>query len=93
MGDMQPFKHGAFYLAKKGGVPVIPIILHNVKDALPNGVLLIRLTTVRVTVLAPMNPQKMGGVRQACEQMEQKCARVLGCSEVAALPSALRRAG
>jgi putative phosphoserine phosphatase/1-acylglycerol-3-phosphate O-acyltransferase len=92
LGEIQPFKHGAFFLAKKAGVPVIPIVLHNVKDALPNGGLLIRATTVRVTVLPPMDPQKMGGVRQTCERMEQEYSRVLGNSDIAALPSALRRA-
>ena len=91
LGEIQPFKHGAFFLAKKAGVPVIPIVLHNVKDALPKGGLLIRATTVRVTVLPPMDPQKMGGVRQTCERMEQEYSRVLGDSEVAALPATLRR--
>lgn len=92
LGDIQPFKHGAFYLAKKAGVPVIPIVLHNVKDALPKGGFLIRATTVRVTVLPPMDPKKMGGVKQTCERMEQEYARVLSGSEVAALPSTLRQA-
>jgi putative phosphoserine phosphatase/1-acylglycerol-3-phosphate O-acyltransferase len=50
LGEIQPFKHGAFYLAKKAGVPVIPIVLHNVKDALPNGGLLIRPTNVRFCI-------------------------------------------
>lgn len=93
LGEIQPFKHGAFFLAKKARVPVVPIVLHNVKDALPNGGLLIRPTTVRVTVLPPMRPDRMGGVRQACEQMEQEYARVMGRSAIAALPSTLRRAG
>jgi putative phosphoserine phosphatase/1-acylglycerol-3-phosphate O-acyltransferase len=86
LGDIQPFKHGAFFIAKKAGVPVIPIVLHNVKDALPNGGLLIRATTVRVTVMPAVDPRKMGGVRQACEKMEKAYARVLNDSHVAALP-------
>lgn len=93
LGEIQPFKHGAFYLAKKADVPVVPVVLHNVKDALPNGGLLIRATTIRVTVLPPMEPARMGGVRKACEKMEQAYDRVLGQSEIANLPSALRRAG
>jgi len=93
LGGIQPFKHGAFLLAKRAGVPVVPIVLHNVKDALPKGGLLIRATTVRVTVLPPVQPPDMGGVREACAQMEQEYARVLGRSEVAALPSTLRQAG
>jgi putative phosphoserine phosphatase / 1-acylglycerol-3-phosphate O-acyltransferase len=86
LGDIQPFKHGAFLLAKKARVPVIPIVLHNVKDALPNGGVIIRATTIRVTVLPPMHPEDIGGVRSACESMEQHYARVLGNSSVAALP-------
>lgn len=86
LGDIQPFKHGAFFLAKKAGVPVVPIVLHNVKDALPNGGFIIQATTIRVTVLPPMHPAAMGGVRQACEKMEQKYSEVLGNSEIAALP-------
>jgi len=93
LGEIQPFKHGAFYLARKARVPVIPIVLHNVKDALPNGGLLIRATTVRVTVMPPMHPEKMGGVRQACEHMEQQYSRVMGTSAIAALPSSLRFTG
>ncbi len=86
LGEIQPFKHGAFYLAKKAGVPVIPLVLHNVKDALPKGGMLIRSTTIRITVLPPMYPNEMGGVRQACEKMEQEYSRVMGNSSIAALP-------
>jgi putative phosphoserine phosphatase/1-acylglycerol-3-phosphate O-acyltransferase len=94
LGDIQPFKHGAFFLAKKAKVPVVPIVLHNVKDALPKGALLIRPTTVRVTVLPPMYPGELGGVRQACEKMEQAYQRILGNSKVAGLPQGkLAKAG
>jgi putative phosphoserine phosphatase/1-acylglycerol-3-phosphate O-acyltransferase len=88
LGELQPFKHGAFYLARKARVPVVPIVLHNVKDALPKGGLLIRPTTIRVSVLPPMHPEKMGGIRAACTQMERAYERVLGNSRVAALPYA-----
>lgn len=86
LGQLQPFKHGAFFLAKKAGVPVVPIVLHNVKDALPNGGLLIRPATIRVTVLPPLRPERLGGVRQACEAMELQYAKVLTDSPIAALP-------
>ena len=86
LGEIQPFKHGAFYLAKQAKVPVIPLVLHNVRDALPKGGILIRSTTIRITVLPPMHPEAMGGVREACEKMEQEYSRVLGNSPVAALP-------
>jgi putative phosphoserine phosphatase/1-acylglycerol-3-phosphate O-acyltransferase len=94
LGDIQPFKHGAFFLAKKAKVPVVPIVLHNVKDALPKGGFLIRSTTIRVTVLPPMHPASMGGIRQACEKMEQAYSSILGKSKIAALPyGAVAKAG
>jgi putative phosphoserine phosphatase/1-acylglycerol-3-phosphate O-acyltransferase len=86
LGNIQPFKHGAFFLAKKAKVPVVPIVLHNVKDALPKGGFVIRPATIRVTVLPPMHPTSMGGVRQACERMEQQYQQILGTSKIAALP-------
>ena len=86
LGHIQPFKHGAFFLAKKAKVPVVPIVLHNVKDALPKGGFLIRPTTIRVTVLPPMHPASMGGVRQSCQKMEQDYCQVLKKSKIAALP-------
>jgi len=92
LGQIQPFKHGAFFIAKKAGVPVIPLVLHNVKDALPNGGFLIRPATVRVTVLPPMLPGKIGGVRRACESMEYEYERIMGASEIAGLPSTYKKA-
>ena len=88
LGGIQPFKHGAFILAKKAGVPIIPIVLHNVKDALPKGGLLVRPTTVRVTVLPPVEPSAMGPVRQACQQIEARYCELLGNSKLASLPYA-----
>ena len=86
LGNIQPFKHGAFYLAKKAGVPIVPIVLHNMKDALPKGGLLIRAATIRVTVMPPLQPDKMGGVRQVCHQIESRYCQLLDQSPSAALP-------
>jgi putative phosphoserine phosphatase/1-acylglycerol-3-phosphate O-acyltransferase len=86
LGELQPFKHGAFFLAKKSGVPVVPIVLHNMKDALPNGGRLIRPATIRITVLPPIQPEAMHSVRESCQQIEKLYAEVLGNSTSAALP-------
>jgi putative phosphoserine phosphatase / 1-acylglycerol-3-phosphate O-acyltransferase len=86
LGEIQPFKHGAFYLARKAGVPLIPIVLHNVKDALPKGSLLIRPATIRVTVLPPVQAQNIRSVRQACSDVEDQYIELLGKSRHAALP-------
>lgn len=86
LGNIQPFKHGAFFLAKKARVPIVPIVLHNVKDALPKGGYLIRPTTIRITVLPPVHPDQMGSVRQTCHAIESQYCELLGNSRVAALP-------
>ncbi len=86
LGNIQPFKHGAFYLARKAKVPVVPIVLHNVKDALPKGGFLVRPATIRITVLPPEDPQAMGSVRQACHRIESRYCELLCNSTAAALP-------
>jgi putative phosphoserine phosphatase/1-acylglycerol-3-phosphate O-acyltransferase len=86
LGEIQPFKHGAFYLARKAGVPLVPIVLHNVKDALPKGGLLIRPATIRVTVLPPVQPESIRSVRAACAAVEESYIELLGKSRYAALP-------
>jgi len=86
LGHVQPFKHGAFFLAKKAGVPIVPIVLHNVKDALPKGGMVVRPATIRVTVLPPLSPESMGSVRQVCSELEGRYTELLGKSRLAALP-------
>jgi putative phosphoserine phosphatase/1-acylglycerol-3-phosphate O-acyltransferase len=86
VGEVQPFKHGAFLLAKRAGVPIVPIVLHNVKDALPKGGLMIRPATVRITVLDPVLPGEIGPVREVCSGLEERYAELLGNSRQAALP-------
>ena len=86
LGDIQPFKHGAFFLARKAGVPLVPIVLHNVKDALPKGGWLIRPATIRVTVLPPIPAQSIRSVRQSCSELEERYIQLMGKSPLAALP-------
>ena len=86
LGNIQPFKHGAFFLARKAGVP---IVLHNVKDALPNGGLLIRPATIRVTVLPPIAARSIDNIRNACHELENTYAQLLGKSALASVPYAL----
>ncbi len=86
LGHIQPFKHGAFFLARKAGVPIVPIVLHNVKDALPKGGFLIRPATIRISVLPPVEPGAMGSVRDTCSRLEARYSGLLGQSAVAALP-------
>jgi putative phosphoserine phosphatase/1-acylglycerol-3-phosphate O-acyltransferase len=86
LGNVQPFKHGAFLLARKAGVPIVPIVLHNVKDALPKGGFLIRPATIRISVLEPIPPERIRNIRQCCSDVETQYAALLGRSPAAALP-------
>jgi putative phosphoserine phosphatase/1-acylglycerol-3-phosphate O-acyltransferase len=86
LGKIQPFKHGAFFLARRAGVPIVPIVLHNVKDALPKGGMVIRPATIRITVLPPVAPEAIRSVRQACVELETRYMDLLRGSRLAALP-------
>jgi putative phosphoserine phosphatase/1-acylglycerol-3-phosphate O-acyltransferase len=50
------FKRGAFYLARRARVPLVPVVIHNAADVLPRGAALLRSDVpVAVTVLPPMD--------------------------------------
>ncbi|MEZ5501293.1 MAG: HAD-IB family hydrolase [Halioglobus sp.] len=86
LGNIQTFKQGAFYLARKARVPIVPIVLHNVKDALPKGGWLIRPATVRATVLPPIAPESIRSIESACGELEERYRHLLDKSPLAALP-------
>src|SRR5205085_11629992 len=48
------FKKGAFRMAMAGGVPIVPIVIHNAVDALPKHGIIIRPASVEITVLPPV---------------------------------------
>ena len=50
-GDVGEFKPGAFYLARKKGIPLLPVLLDGGKEALPRGSLLFRPAVLVVRVL------------------------------------------
>lgn len=51
-----PFKRGAFYLARRARVPLIPVVIHNAADVLPRGSALVRGDVpIEVTVLPPQD--------------------------------------
>jgi 1-acyl-sn-glycerol-3-phosphate acyltransferase len=58
-GEIKPFKHGAFTLAKELNVPVIPIVVEGTRDVLPKRGLMLKHTGklhLHVRVLAPVSP-------------------------------------
>jgi putative phosphoserine phosphatase/1-acylglycerol-3-phosphate O-acyltransferase len=76
-GELLEFKQGAFYLARKMGVPIVPVILHNVSDALPKGNMLLRPATIQVTVLAPVMPQELQPLRLAGPRLQHRYRTVM----------------
>lgn len=56
-GRLQPFKDGAFELAVKHGVPLIPVAVHGTRRALPkHGMILRAHVDAHVEVLEPLAP-------------------------------------
>jgi 1-acyl-sn-glycerol-3-phosphate acyltransferase len=53
-GVLQPFKDGAAYIAIRAGVPVVPMILIGVRDALPFGAGVVLPGAVTLRVLKPI---------------------------------------
>jgi 1-acyl-sn-glycerol-3-phosphate acyltransferase len=51
---IRPFKEGAAHIAIKAGVPVVPVGLVNVRNALPMGSMLLRPVTVEIHIGDPI---------------------------------------
>ena len=49
-----PFKHGAFWIAREAGVPIVPIVLRNSGELMPRGSTFILPGTLDVRVLEPI---------------------------------------
>jgi len=71
-GELLDFKQGAFYLARKMAVPIVPVVLHNVADALPKGRWLLRPATIQVTVLPPLAAGDLGSLRDASKVLRER---------------------
>ena len=76
-GELDVFKEGAFYLARRMQVPIIPVVLHNVSDAMPKGRLLLRPATIQVTVLPPLDPLHLGSPKEAGALLRQRYIEVM----------------
>jgi len=53
-GTIGEFKPGAFYLARKTGVPLLPVLIEGGHKALPRGSLLFRPSALSVKILPPV---------------------------------------
>ncbi|MBT8079034.1 MAG: 1-acylglycerol-3-phosphate O-acyltransferase, partial [Gammaproteobacteria bacterium] len=53
-----PFKKGPFHIAMQAGVPIVPIVIHNASDVLPNGGFFVRPAEVCIDVLPPVHTER-----------------------------------
>jgi 1-acyl-sn-glycerol-3-phosphate acyltransferase len=58
-GKLQPFKGGAFKLAKESNVPLIPITVEGAAELLPKGSLIPSVAIVKITIHPGINSSQM----------------------------------
>jgi 1-acyl-sn-glycerol-3-phosphate acyltransferase len=56
MPGLKRFHVGAFAAAERGAMPVVPVVIHGARRALPNRALIVRPGRVQVEILAPIDP-------------------------------------
>jgi len=70
-GKLQPFKRGAFSLAAKAGVPVIPVVINNSFRILPKGSLRVHPQDIELVIGKPISTQDVEGKVKEVALMEQ----------------------
>ncbi len=73
-GTIGGFKPGAFYLARKTGAPLLPVLIEGGHVALPRGSLLFRPATLSVKILPPVNADdgRMSGREAMAEEARNR---------------------
>ena len=69
-GKLQPFKRGAFSLAAKSGIPVVPLTVNNSFNILPKGSLKIRPADIELVVDKPIPTANVNGKADEMKLME-----------------------
>ena len=80
-GHLKPFKHGAFTLAQRAGMPILPIVVEGTANALPkHGFVLRGRHAIRVRVLDPVPAAAFADrpTDAVVAEFETLYARVLG---------------
>jgi 1-acyl-sn-glycerol-3-phosphate acyltransferase len=62
-GELKSFYRGAFWIARRAGVPIVPIVVEGTQSILAKGKLGIRPRPVTVRVLEPIHPQGLADDR------------------------------
>ena len=85
-GEINAFKHGAFTLALRHHVPIVPIVMDGTLDALPKyGLTLQNSADIRIEVLDPIDPGRFASVDDLKEHvrtaMIEKLAAMRGLKQ------------
>lgn len=75
-GTLQPFKRGAFHLATRAGVPVIPLTINGSYGIVPKHSMRIRPGTVELVLDAPIHLENATGRDAELRLMEQVRAAI-----------------
>jgi 1-acyl-sn-glycerol-3-phosphate acyltransferase len=70
-GKLQPFKRGAFTLAAKSGVPVVPMIINNTFGIMPKGSFIVKRADISVVLEKPINTDELESKSDELELMDQ----------------------
>ena len=70
-GKLQPFKRGAFSLAVKAHVPIIPVTINNTFGIMPKGSLKIKPAGITVILEMPISAEGLDGKNDELELMDQ----------------------
>jgi 1-acyl-sn-glycerol-3-phosphate acyltransferase len=77
-GDLQPFKDGAFRLAREACVPIVPVAISGTHETLPkHGMVLRNRMDAVVRVLPPIDPAAYGSVAELREAARSAIAAAL----------------
>lgn len=79
-GTIGEFKTGAFFLAQKTGVPLVPVFIDGGRSALPKGSLLFRPSALVVRVLPPITGES-GSPLSRSEMARETRKRILAARE------------
>jgi 1-acyl-sn-glycerol-3-phosphate acyltransferase len=70
-GKLQPFKRGAFTLAAKSGIPIVPLTINNSYKIMPKGSMRIRPVDIEIVVDPPIVTTGTGSKAGELELMER----------------------
>lgn len=70
---LKRFHVGAFAAAVRGAMPVVPVVIHGARHALPNRAIIVRPGRVRIEVLAPLPPPASANAADALRVAARRC--------------------